>query len=66
MIDEIPREGVTFQRVVAGDNKNEVPSLLLQHNFVYATLQTSLLLNDISCAKVKPPVLHGLLNTGWG
>jgi len=55
MIDEIPREGEAFQRVVVGDNKNKVPSLLLQHNFVYAALQTSLLLNDISCVKVKPP-----------
>jgi hypothetical protein len=26
MIDEIPREGETFQRVVVGENKNEVPS----------------------------------------
>jgi hypothetical protein len=54
MIDEMPREVETFQRVVAGENKNEVPSLLLQLNYVHATLQTSLLLNDISRAKVKP------------
>lgn len=40
--------------MVADENQNEVPSLH-QHNYVYATLQTSLLLNDISCAKVKPP-----------
>jgi len=29
MIDEIPREGETFHRVVVGENRNEVLSLLL-------------------------------------